>query len=117
MKTIDVELAPGFKFVRVLLAVCTFGLGWIIMTLTARSWPKRIDGDGMTLRSGKTVRWADLSDTRRVMVVDQLGRRMTGRLELVFGRTKVRIVPQSLIPADAVMAAISERLGYEATTG
>ena len=117
MNPIDVTLAPSFKFVRTILTVCTLGLGWFIMTLSARSWPKRVDDRGMTLRSGKQVAWDDLSDVRRVMVVDEKGRRMTGRLELVFGKTTVKIVPQSLIPGHEVMQAISERLGFEATTG
>lgn len=117
MNPIDVSLAPGFKMIRMILTVCTLGLGWFIMTLSARSWPRRVDDAGITLRSGKTVRWDDLTDTRRVMVVDERGRRMTGRLELIFGKTTVKVVPQSLIPGHQVMAAISERLGFEATTG
>ena len=117
MSPIDVSLAPGFKMIRMILTVCTLGVGWFIMTLSARSWPRRVDDAGMTLRSGKQVSWDDLSDVRRVMVVDQLGRRVTGRLELIFGKTTAKIVPQSLIPGHQVMAAISERLGFEATTG
>lgn len=117
MQPIDVELGRGFKMVRTLAAICTLGVGWYFMNLSARTWPKRVDETGMLLRNGARVRWDDLSDVRRVMVVDQLGRRMTGRLELIFGKTTVKIVPQSLDPGWDVMQAISARLGFEATTG
>lgn len=117
MDPIDVTLAPSFKMVRWIVAICTLGLGWFLMNHTAKTWPSRVDDRGMKLRNGRQVAWSELSDMRRVVVVDEKGRRMTGRLELIFGKTTVKIVPQSLTPGHRVMAAISDRLGFEATTG
>ena len=87
------------------------------MWLQLRSWPKRIDQSGITLRNGKQFMWNDLTDTRAVTVVGRYGARITGRLELVFGKKKVRIVPQSLQEGQGVIKYINEILGTQLQTG
>jgi len=116
MQPIDVELGPNFKFVLVLVGVCTCGVGALVLWLTTRNWPRRLDDQGITLRSGKQVAWADLSAQQRVTAVDSLGRRVSGRLDLMFGKTKVAIVPQSLVQGPQVMAYLEAVLG-DARTG
>jgi hypothetical protein len=117
MEALDVELGPNFKFVTILVGVCTCGVGALAMWFTARSWPRQLTQEGITTRAGKTVRWADLDQQTRVTAVDHLGRRMAGRLDLSFGKTTVRIVPDSLVQGPQVMAFLSEVLGSEAETG
>ena len=43
--------------------------------------------------------------------------RVSGRLDLVFGKTKVAIVPQSIVPAQEVMDFLGEILGGPVETG
>ena len=41
-----------------LLAPLTLGLGTVVLWLLALRWPRRIDRDSLTLRSGRQVPWA-----------------------------------------------------------
>ncbi len=117
MEPIEVELAPGYKMLMLILALVTCGVGWVALWATARSWPKVVDGEGITTRGGKRVFWTELDAQQRVSAVDHLGRRISGRLDLVFGKTRVAIVPQSIVPAQQVMDVLSQVLGGQARTG
>ncbi|MFQ5400285.1 MAG: hypothetical protein ACE5E7_11890 [Anaerolineae bacterium] len=87
------------------------------MWLATMSWPRILDQDGITLRNGRRVRWEALTEVRPITVVDARGRRVTGRLELVFGKVKVKIVPQSLAEGQAVLQYVSQILGEDVFTG
>lgn len=113
----DVHVNGFYKIVIVLAGIFTLGLGAVLMWLQLRSWPKHIDASGITLRNGKKFMWTELTDTRAVTVVGRYGVRITGRLELVFGKKKVRIVPQSLKEGQGVIKYINEILGTQLQTG
>lgn len=118
MNTIDVTLAKSFKFVLVLIGFFTCGIGALGMWFTTFSWPKVVDDAGVKTRSGKFYSWGELTRVVSVTVVDaNLGRRITGRAELEFGNKKVKLVPQSIEPAQAVMDFISKKAGQKITTG
>jgi len=118
MGKLEVSLSGSYKFVMCLVGLCTFGLGAVVMWLSARSWPRVLDAEGITLRSGRRMAWDDLTDVRKVTVVDpNRGRRVTGRLDLVFGRKKARVVPQSLRQGPEVMAFLTDALGQQVSTG
>jgi len=117
MEPLDVAIAPHYKKLQVLLAFVTCGVGWIALHLSSRSWPARISEKGMTLQNGKKVSWAKLDDVKQVTVVDERGRRVTGRLDLRFGKTTAKIVPQSIVPGQTVMDYISAILGERIETG
>ncbi len=113
----EIHLSKSYKFILWLVGICTLGVGALLMWLSTRTWPGVIDQEGITLRNGKRVEWKQLSDVQRVTVVDSLGRRVTGRLELVFGKTKVKIVPQSLAEGQAALDYVSQILGGEVAPG
>lgn len=113
----DIHVNGFYKVVMFFATVFTLGLGGIGMWLQMRIWPSRIDKEGIALRNGKHVTWGELTDTRAVTVVNPRGNRITGRLELVFGKTKVKIVPQSLKEGQSVIVYINEILGTELETG
>jgi len=117
MEKLEVHLSRSYKFTLWLVGIFTLGIGALGMWLSARSWPKVLDQQGMTLRNGKRVEWNQLSDVKRVTVVNELGRRVTGRLELTFGKTKTKIVPQSLAEGQAALDYISQIVGEEVTPG
>ena len=117
MERLEVHLSGSYRATLWLVGVFTLGIGALAMWLSARSWPGVLDQEGITLRSGKRVEWDQLTDVRRVTVVNDRGRRVTGRLELVFGKTKVKIVPQSLAEGHAVLEYVSQILGQEAVPG
>ncbi|MHB0876686.1 MAG: hypothetical protein ACYC5O_11660 [Anaerolineae bacterium] len=117
MERIEVHLSGPYKSLMWLLAFTTLGVGTLALWLSARIWPKVMDAEGITLRNGKRVNWAEMTDSRLVTVVDDRGRRVTGRLELIFGKTKVKVVPHSLEEGAEVMAFISKIAGGPVTTG
>ncbi len=117
MERLEVHLSRSYKFTLWLVGIFTLGVGALGMWLSARSWPRVLDPEGITLRSGARVAWNQLTDVRRVTVVDELGRKVTGRLELVFGETKVKIVPQSLAEGQAVLDYLGQLLGEEVAPG
>jgi hypothetical protein len=57
-----------------------------------RRWPRSVDAEGLTMRSGRRHLWKDLRDLRRVRTLSRYGRRMTSwRLELVFATGKAEL--------------------------
>lgn len=111
---IKVELSGSFKMVLWIVGFCMLGIGALFMYMTTLTWPREMDEDGMTLRSGKRIPWGEITGSTAVTVVDaQTGRRMTGRLDLTAKGQKIKIVTQSIVPADQVMEMIRRKLGSE----
>ena len=110
---IQVEIAGSYKMVQWIVGLCTFGIGALAMHLSAQCWPKDLDEEGVTTRSGKRFRWNDIEKATSVTVVDQRGRRVTGRLDLKAGKDSIKIVTQSIVPADKVLDMVQRKLGNE----
>lgn len=110
VQRIDVHLSSAYKSLMRLLAFTSLGVGTLALWLSARSWPRVVDGEGITVRNGRRVLWSDLTDLQVVTVADERGRRVTGRVDLLFGKTKVKIVPHSLAEGQEVMDFI-RRMG------
>ncbi len=106
-----VEIAGSYKMVQWIVGLCTFGIGALAMHLSTQPWPKELDGEGITTRSGKRYKWDDIEKATSVTVVDEKGRRLTGRLDLKAGKDTIKIVTQSIIPADRVLDMIQRKLG------
>ncbi|MEI8258372.1 MAG: hypothetical protein WCJ30_22070, partial [Deltaproteobacteria bacterium] len=62
----DVRLAASSWVMLVFVGVFTFGVGALGLLLTWRRFPRRMDADGLTLRSGRSFRWSELTLRRRV---------------------------------------------------
>lgn len=110
---IQVEIAGSYKMVQWIVGLCTFGIGALAMHLSAQPWPKELDEDGITTRSGKRYKWDDIEKATAITVVDQLGRRVTGRLDLKAGKDTIKVVTQSIVPADRVLDMVQRKLGND----
>ena len=113
----DVHLSKFFKITMIVGGIFTFGLVAVVLWIQARTFPKRIDSEGITLRSGKRYTWVQLTKATPVTVVDQLGRRVAGKLLLDFGGKKVDIVPGSYAEGHAVIEYINSILGLDLQSG
>jgi len=113
----DVHLSGFFKTTMILGGFFTFGLVAVILYVQSRTFPKHIDGEGVTLRSGKKYSWSGLTKATPVTVVDSRGRRMAGKLILEFGKKKVNIVPPSYKEGHQVIQYINTILGTEMQSG
>jgi hypothetical protein len=69
-------------------------------------WVARIDGDGVTLRSGKRLAWADFEKVVDVQAV-RGGARWHNHYELVFRSGRARVFDRMLSNADEVVAAVT----------
>lgn len=117
MKKIDVSLAGWFVSLMIGGGLFSFGIITAAMWVSSRNWPSVVDEEGITTRNKKRVYWKDLTAVQPVKVVSPSGRRITGRLELLFGKTSVRIVPHSIKEGQDVMNFISHILGVDVETG
>lgn len=115
---LNIEIHSGFKTIMWIVGVFTCGVGAVGLWWQTRSWPRVMDADGITLRNGTRVRWADCTRVIQVTAVDgQGGGRMSGRADLEFGRVRVRLVPQSVVQGEAMLEFASERLGQRVISG
>jgi len=117
MKKIDVHLSRSFISIMIIGGLFSFGVAAIGMWFSSRCWPSVVDEEGITMRNKKKVYWKDITSIQPVRVVSSSGTRMTGRLDLIFGKTTVKIVPHSIKEGQEVMNFISHILGVEVETG
>jgi len=117
MKKIEVHLAGWFIFLMIAGGLFSFGVATIAMWFSSRKWPAVVDEEGIIMRNKKRVYWKDLTSIQPVKVVSYSGRRITGRLDLMFGKTSVAIVPHSIKKGQEVMDFISDILGVDVKTG
>lgn len=106
----EIKLSGFYKSVIVMAGIFTLGIGALAMWLQLRSWPKRIDAEGITLRNGKHLGWGEFTEKRDVSVINHMGRQVASRVELVFGNTTVRIVAPSLKNGYEVVSYIDKVL-------
>ena len=84
----EIEVKPrvGWYVGLVLLGVISAGILTIMLLVQLRSWPRRLDQEGMTLRDGTFLPWNELTDgiQTRSAGVEQI--------RLSFGATQVPIL-------------------------
>jgi hypothetical protein len=114
---LQVGLGAGFIAYEIFMGLITLGVTALIthFFITAR-WPRVIDPQGVTLRSGKRLAWKDLTDVNRVRL-RIYGARAGGRVEFLFGKEKMIVVPVSLDNGRQALACISQILGRDVTLG
>lgn len=109
--SIDVRVKQGFYWNMYLIGLLSLGSYFVIVLIfVLPHYPVRLDDDGIELRSGKRVRWAALSRVQRTTVL-VAGQRVTGTLELWFGREKVIIAPTHIDPAREIVEFVHARTG------
>lgn len=117
MDRIEVHLGRNVRVLLILLVPLTLGIGTIAVWLSMLSWPKLVDGEGITTRQGKRYTWSGLTNVKPVTVVNRYGQRVSGRLDLLFGKSRVQVVPHSLREGPEVMSLISRTLGVNVESG
>jgi len=115
---VDVRLSAGYFVAMAFLSVM-WGLGLVLHFLVNnRVFPRVLDADGVTTRSGRRHRWADLEDwERNRMVVGAGGPRLTGNLTLLFATGKVVIGSFPVGNLDEVLSFLGRKLGGPVATG
>lgn len=114
---LHIDIHPGFKTILWIVGLVTCGVGAIGMWWQTRSWPQLMDDDGIVLRNGSRVHWRDCSRIVRVTAVSETGGRVSGRVDLEFGKVRVRLVPQSVLQAKAMLEFATAKLGQEVVSG
>lgn len=113
----QIELNASFKMILWLVGLFTCGVGALGLWLTARSRPRIMDDEGITLRNRKRVLWRDCTRAIQVTAVADGGGRISGRAELEFGAVKVPLVPQSVAQGQAMLDYASRRAGTLVQSG
>lgn len=90
-----------FYFFLVLFMPLTLGIGTIGLLISSRQWPRLVDAEGITLRSGMRIPWSACTN------VVKLGM----RTDLVFGGTTIPFPQLSIRNGKKILADIRERLG------
>lgn len=99
---IDVRLSESFRATVWLVGLTSFGLGFPLMWWAVRAWPKRLDEMGVTLRNGKRLAWSELSEVTYKKHHVKYGKPYL-RIKLMFGKTRVIVVPHSLDPEKEIV--------------
>jgi len=118
MNKIIVKLKAEYYIGIALFCVC-WGLGLIIHFTNNRVFPKIIDDEGITTRSGKRHLWKGLMDWERQRLVagGTYGPRITGNITLFFETGKVRIGSFPIENLNEVLTFVSQKLTAEISTG
>lgn len=118
MERLNLTLSKFYVTVMAIGGVMTCGVAAAIMWFIARqNFPRTIDFEGITIRNGQRLYWRDLTRKQRVTVFNQSGGRMTGRLELFFGKKRVSIAPQSFAEGAQLLPFLSRVLGEDVQVG
>jgi len=118
MKVI-VKLSAGY-YIGILFLCFLWGLGLILHFLVNnRVFPKVLDDEGVTTRSGKRYLWTDLADWERHRLVlgSTSGPRITGNLTLFFPKGKVLIGTFPIANLNEVIMFISQKLASDIDAG
>lgn len=117
MEALRIGLARQYKVLMVVAFFFSFGLLTLILWLVTWRWPRILDSEGVTLRNGNRLLWKDLTRVQPVTVVNRYGSRVTGRIDLHFGKNKVPLVGQSLKEGALVFAFVGRVLGQDIVSG
>ncbi len=101
---VDVRYHPMPGCLMVVLAVLSLGTANVIIWLTKRRWPARIDDEGIVLRSGRRVVWGDVE--RLVHVTSDVQRTVARRIDIVTRKGRISVPYERIANASEVLAII-----------
>jgi hypothetical protein len=104
----DVEARfKSSHWVSVIIAgLLTFGLAWLAL-FSMLKWIRRIGPEGVTLRTGRLLRWKELKLVRPVYLRSRYSPKGSlQRIELMFGERKAVFYAAPLQNGDALLAAL-----------
>lgn len=114
-----VKLSAGY-YLAIAFFCAMWGLGLILHFLVNnRVFPRILDEEGITTRSGKRHLWTDLVNWERHRLVagGSGGFRITGNITLFFKTGKVLIGSFPIQNLNEVIVFLTKRLGYSVTPG
>jgi hypothetical protein len=106
----EVRLIPISGCLNVFLGVMTLGVAPLGTWIAQRSWPKRVDEEGLVTRGGKRIPWSAITKVTKVITRIQNGAATTEHYELRSPQGKVVVAVYRLENGAAVWAYIWERL-------
>ena len=101
----------------VILGLMSLGFVPLVMWfLAVRHYPKSLDSEGITLKSGERLLWKDLTGTSKLVFKASSGSKYLTGLGLKFGKKQVNIAPRVLAEGPQVFPFIGRILGQDAIT-
>ena len=116
---VTVRLSAGY-FIGIALLSIMWGLGLILhFFVNSRVFPRVIDDEGITTRSGRRHLWQNLQDWERTRLVvgGAGGPRITGNVTFYFSTGKVLIGSFSIDNLPEVLQFLTKKLGIAVTPG
>ncbi len=111
MESIEVRTNRGFKLLMLGLGLISLGfLPLLMWWMSTRKYPRRIDTDGVTLRSGERLNWANLTGVHRTLVKVPGGGRYVAVIDLRFGKRLAKVALATLADRSRVLAFINHVL-------
>jgi hypothetical protein len=115
MERLELHLKGGFIAIMVILGFMSCGLTPLVMWLVSvKDYPKALDAEGVTLRSGQKLPWSQLTEKKKLVLRRGSQKTVTG-LGLVFGKKRVNIAPRALVEGDRVLPFLSRILREDLT--
>lgn len=113
----DVKVKKISGCVLVFLACATLGVSAIAQWILQRSWPRKVDDEGLETRGGKRIAWNEFTKSVRVFThVSRTSSAGTVHFELFSPKGRVIVAPYRLEDGDAVLNYIWQRLPETAKT-
>jgi hypothetical protein len=98
---IAIRFRASYFVLLALLSPLTLFILPIAMPFEWRKWPRTLDDEGLTLRSGTRIPWRECTN-----VVTH-----TNRTELIFGATTVPLYTRWFVDGEAIRQWVRKRLG------
>jgi hypothetical protein len=108
---VEVKIIPLSGCMQVVLGVFTLGVAPLAEWITQRSWPRRVDEEGLETRGGKRITWAEFTRATRVLTqVTQGSSSRVEHFELISPKGKVIVAAYRLEDGAQVMEYIWQHL-------
>lgn len=108
----DVHLSLNYWVLMIGFGIITLGTFGLFFWIAARRFPKRLDLQGITLRTGSFHAWNEITQVTRIKKsISHIP--VTTAWQLEFGNQKADIVARSLREGAGVMQFLSRTLGND----
>ena len=109
MIPITLHLSMGMRALLGILMMISCGPDHPALRTSRRSWPRRVDPEGITLTDGRRFDWNELCAVQPLNIfVHRIA--VARRIDLVFRNTTVQVFPESFREGRKVLAFLERRL-------
>ncbi len=109
MIPITLHSSMGMRALLGILMMISCGTALLALRTIRRSWPRRVDTEGISLTDGRRFEWSELRAVQPLNVFVH-GISVTRRIDLVFRDTTVLVFPESFREGRKVLAFLERRL-------